>query len=249
MFELTISTCKAKSSDINFIVGKLRQPLKSLRGIMICEESDGRINLAIAVDKTKKDYALGIIFDAVSEAIIRSYKYDFFMRNIRLNSTSVALENAFIRALTMFDKQSDKTLIKKHLKPNSQIHLDSLYHFRLWELEKRWRDTAEIISQNSSYLLAQGSFIELMKFLIMTNDVETGEVHIKKEDNRIFACLKEGKELFAFDYKENEDSLVKVISELICLAPEKIVLYQDLDGSELSKYIFSLFDGKVSVVK
>lgn len=249
MFELTVSTCKAKSSDINFIVSRLRQPLKSMRGIMVCEESEGRVNLAIAVDKTKKDYALGIIFDAVSEAIIRSYKYDFFMKNICLTSSNIIAQNAFIRALTMFDKQSDKELIKKHLRPTGQINIDSLYHFKLWELDKRWSDTAEIVSQNSSYLLSQGSFVELMKFLIMTNEIETGEIHVKTEDNRIFACLKEGKELFTFDYKDNEDSLVKVISELICLAPEKIVLYQDLDGTELAKYIFSLFDGKVSVVK
>ena len=83
----------------------------------------------------------------------------------------------------------------------------------------------------------------------MTNEVETGEIHIKTQNNQIFACLKEGKEVFAFDYKDNDDSLVKILSELICLAPEKIVLYPDLDGSELSKYIFSLFDDRVLVVK
>ena len=249
MYELTVSTSKAKSSDINFLVNKLRQPLKTLRGIMVCEESDSRVNLAIAVDDNKKDYALGVIFDAVCEVIIRSYKYDFLKKNLQINIASPVTECAFIRALTMFDKQNDKQLIKKHLKPNGQILLDSLYHFRLWELEKRWKDTADIVSQNSSYLLAQGSFMELMRFLIMTNESETGEVHVKTQDNRIFACLKEGKELFTFDYKENDDNNIKVLSELICLAPEKIVLYQDLDGSELSKYIFSLFDGKVSVVK
>ena len=249
MFELTISTSKAKSSDINYIINKIRKPIKNMHGILVMEEYEGRSNLAIAVDKSKKDYVLGLIFDAISEAIIRSYKYDFLNENISLQVTSLVTRCAFIRALTMFDKQSDKDFIKKRLKPSGKICIDSLYHFRLWELEKKWKDIASLVSQNSNYLLAQGAFFDLMKFLILTNEVETGEIHIKTQNNQIFACLKEGKEVFAFDYKDNDDSLVKILSELICLAPEKIVLYPDLDGSELSKYIFSLFDDRVLVVK
>ncbi len=250
MFELTISTNSAKSSDITFLIKRLRPTIKSHHGIMVCEEFDKRVKLALAVSEDKKDVVLGAVFDAVAEVIIRSYKEQYLEKHLKLALSSSVTRATFIKALTMFDKAGDKALIKSKLEPCREILIDSLYNFRLWELEKRWQEICNLVSENSSYLIMSGSFMELMKFLILTSETEMGEVHVHYSPGSIWAVGESGNEIFKLSYKEKDDnSKIRVLTELISLAPEKIILHSDIVDSELTAYISSLFDGKVSVLK
>jgi len=249
MFEMTISTAKVKSKDISFIINKLRPAFKSMKGIMVCEEFDNRENLALAVNDDKKDLAISLIFDAVSEAIIRSYKEEFLLQNLKIKLPSKVTTYAFIKALVMFDKSNDKRLIKSKLVPCEEICIDSFYRFRLWDLEKRWQEVATLVTENSGYLLASGSFTQLMKFLILTNEAEFGELHLLSEEGQIRAQGTDSKEVFVVDYKNDDNSKINVISEIISLAPKKIVLHSKGVDLDLVNYITSLFEGKVSVLK
>lgn len=250
MFEITISTSKTKYKDIDFIFNLLKSKIKLIKGIIVSEEFDGRVKIAIAVPEDKKDYALGLIFDAISEAIIRDYKYEFLKNNIKIHSCEKVIESSFIKALSLYDKTTDKDFIKKELKPTSEILIDSFYHFRLWELEKRWKNVAELMSENASYLFMSGSFMDLMKFLVLSSDCEAGEVHIFKGEGNICCSEKDGKELFNMIYiDKDENSLINILSELISLAPEKIVIHKDLENSRIATEISNIFDGRVSLIK
>ncbi len=249
MFELTISTCKSKSGDISYILEKLRGPIKNMKGVLVCEEFDGRVKLALAVCDEKKDYLLSLVFDAISEAIIRDYKEEYLSKHLRLKINSKVTESAFIRALTMFDKSADKEIIKKSLTVSDEILIDSLYHFRLWELEKRWKEIAELVSENSGYLLMSGTFMELMKFLIVTSESEEAEIHLHQCGQNVYGENSQGKQVFSFKFENGENGILSVLSELIWLAPEKIVIHNDLNLSDVTDYILTLFDGKVSVMK
>lgn len=245
MFEMTLSEAKAKSKVITFIIGKLRGVVKNAKGIMVCEEYDQRICLAIAVRKDKKDFLLGVIFDAVCEAIIRFYKEDYLLSHIELKFADQVASAAFVKALTMFDKAGDKEIIRKHLLPCSELNIDSLYHFRLWELESRWADIARLVCDNSPYLSHQATFFELMRFLILTSETEVGEINLFFKGQQVIATGKDGSELFNKSYSSDDKSKISVVSELICLSPEKIVLFCDKFDCELKDFIASLFAGKV----
>jgi len=250
MFEITISTTKSKSADISFLIERLRPMVKNVKGIMVCEEFEGRSKLAIAIKKEKKVKCLPLIYDAVAEVIIKDYKEEFLRENLKLEMNNEVSKYAFIKALTMFDKSSDKLIIKKQLTGCEEIVIDSLYNFRLWELTKRWREIAELVSENSSYLIMSGTFLELMKFLILTNETIESEVHLHFQSGRVYGQTKEGKEVFKIAYsKQDDNGKIGVISELIAISPERIVLHSDIEDVELSNYILSLFDGKVSVLK
>lgn len=250
MFELTLSTSSTKSSDITFLIKRLRPTIKSHHGIMVCEEFDKRVKLALAVNEDKKEVVLGAVFDAVAEVIIRSYKEQYLKEHLKLGLTSSVTRATFIKALTMFDKSGDKALIKSKLEPCHEILIDSLYNFRLWELEKRWQEICNLVSENSNYLIMSGSFMELMRFLILTSETEIGEVHVHYSPGSVWVAGPDGKEIFRLSYKEKDDnSKIGVLTELISLAPEKIIVHSDVIDNELSSYISSLFDGKVSVLK
>lgn len=250
MFEITISTHKSRQKDISFIINRIRSQMKLFKGIMVCEEIDNRVNLALAVKKDKKEMVLAVVFDAVAEAIVRGYKEEFLFERLQSKMRDKVALTTFVKALTMFDKSSDKDIIKKQIDLSDNILIDSLYKFRLWELENRWGEIANLVADNSSYLLMSGTFMELMRFLIMSNESEFGLVHLHSRGGDIFAESKDGKEVFSFKYKEKDDnSKIKVISELITLAPEKIILHNDIQDEDLSKFLVSLFDGKISVIK
>lgn len=249
MFELTISTNKAKYKDIDFIFSLLKNKIKSAKGVIVSEEIDGRAKLAFAVPDDKKDYALSLAFDAISEAIIRDYKYEFLKRNLSLQTGNKIAESAFIKALSVYDKTSDKEFIKKCLKPSLEILIDSFYSFRLWELEKRWKNIADLMSENCAYICMSGSFSDLMKFLVMSNECEAGEVHICKGDGNIFCGDSSGKEFFNVIYEEGDNFVINILSELISLSPEKIIIHKELENTLVANEILNVFDGRVRVIK
>lgn len=248
MFEMTVSTSKARSKDISYIVGKLRSAVKSMKGIMVCEEFDGRTKLAIAVNEKKKDLMLSLIFDAVSEAIVRSYKEEFLIKNIKIVSRNKLVMSTLVKALTLFDKDSDKQLIKKQLAYCEELYIDSFYHFRLWELEERWGQICRLVEENSAYLYESNSLGELMKFLIATGETELDEIHLHAKRGSVGGFSSAGKEIFKLSYKKDETSKIDVVSKLIDNLPEKIIVYDEVDG-ELAQLLMSIFDGKVSLRK
>ena len=90
----------------------------------------------------------------------------------------------------------------------------------------------------------------MLRFLIMSNNILFGELHLHKGEKTIYAHGKDGKEVFSVSYKEKDNvSKIGVISEILSLSPEKIIIHNDIVDNELSSYIESLFDGRVSVLK
>lgn len=242
MFEMTVSTVKAKSADITFIIDKIRPNIKSLRGLMVCEELDGRTKLAVAVEESKRDYCLSLLFDAIAEAIIRGYKEEYLKQRIKLKVPAWAFES-FIKALVMFDKSVDKQIIYKKLHPARELNLDSLYNFRLWELTKHWQEICALVGENS-HLLSDGTFAELMRFLLLSGEAESGQVRVFSQGDSILGRAENGEELFRLANTKDEGLKSRLLGELISLAPERIVLEEGV-SPELCQLIDGLFDGKV----
>lgn len=250
MFEITVSTSKSRNKDIDFIRSFLKNKIKSQKGLMASEEIDGRTKLAIAVSNEKKDFVLSLLFDAIAEVIVRNYKYEFFKKNITLQTSNVVLESVFIKALSVYDKESDKDFIKKQLKPSDEILIDSFCQFRLWELEKRWRNIADLMTENATYMSVNSSLSDLMRFLVASCDCGVGEVHIRESDSIIFCEDLSKKELFNMIYDDSDVSAkINIINELISILPEKIIVHKELDGCALANEIVNVFGEKVVVLK
>ncbi len=246
MYEITVSTCKNRVNDIEFLMAKIRPEIKSLKGILTYAEIDSRPKLAFAVPDDKKDYFLSLLFDGISDVIIKSYKYEYFATHLNLHLNNKVTEIAFLKALAVFDKATDKQIIKKYIPLSGDILIDSLYNFRLWELEKRWDEVIKLVEENKGYLLLSGSFLDLMKFLLLSIEPEIDELHLFKGEACIYCQNKQGKELFNCAYLgEEEGKIITIISEIITLAPAKIILHFKEDCKELKNYIKNLFELKV----
>ena len=249
MFEITISSAKTKNKEISILIDKIRPKLKSLKAIMVCEDFDGRENLAIATKESNKELLLSLIFDAIGEVIIKTFKEQVLLENLKNKIQDEITLLTFVKALAMFDKVSDKEFIVSKLSPSKVINIDSLYYFRLWELTKRWVNVANLLSENSGYLMMCGAFNDLMKFLVATNDIEYGEVFLSLKNNMILAKGKDGTEVFNVSYNNDDNCKIKVVSELISLSPTKIILSKDFKDLDVTKYLEFLYEGRVSILK
>lgn len=249
MFEITISSAKSKSKDISFIIEKIKPRLKDFNCIMVCEEFDGRVNLALATNENNKDWFLSVVFDVVCEAIIRGYKEEIIKNNMIAHHFNNLTLASFVKALTMFDKMSDKEYIMSKIKPSKVINIDSLFYFQLWELEKRWKNIAELISENSAYLKMSGMLDELMKFLITTNEVEFGTLYLNMGNGNIYAFGEDKREIFSFKYCNDDNCKISVVSEIINLSPKRIIINKNFCDQEMVRYLEFLYDGKISILK
>lgn len=246
MWEFTLIYNKEKAFYLDFIFSRLEHQVKFVNGIIIKQNFGGRARVSLAVPKKQKDYFVLLLLELVSEVITLDYKFQFLEDNLGVSITNELTKVAFLKCLTVFDKQTDKDLIKKQLVFENELNIDSFYYFKLEELRKRWQDICSLVSENIEALKATNGISDLLKFLIKTCDINVDEVHVYKKNQDYFLLDKAEKPLPVMISGEDTHSQTKTLEELITLSPARIVLHGD--GKEpFFDYLSGLFDEKILI--
>lgn len=218
MFELTLSTTIDKQSYIQELFKKLSQEIKKDSGILTKHISGGRISLAIAIDSAKKEYYKTKILDYLLFIIIDDYKYNFYKEHLLVSCENL-IYNSFLKAISIFDAEIDKEIIKSELVLSGEILIDSFYYFKLQPLQERWRKTANIITQNN-ILSSTNSMIEILKYLtaVSDNQLFKADIVVGKTKTHISSFLGEK------HYSNNFGGYSDMLAEIVRLNPAKINL-------------------------
>ena len=247
MWEFTLNDINSKSAYINFLYNKLEAKVKFVGGIIIRQNTSSKISLSLAVPNKQKDYFVLLILELVSEIITQDYKYDYLESRLGAYIKNELTKSAFLKALTVFDKQTDKDLIKKELVLERELNINSFYNFKLYSLRNRWADICSAIEDNIGYLEKADAFGELLKFLIKTTQSCYDEVHLYKKHKNYLITDRLNKPIEVLEPPEDSGE-IKAIKELISLCPAKIVLHASGEKSEpFFDYIFNIFDDKVKM--
>ncbi|MBR2433686.1 MAG: hypothetical protein IKB21_03700, partial [Clostridia bacterium] len=91
----------------------------------------------------------------------------------------------FKKALISFDRETDRFLINKFLSFGQNLELESFFHFRLRALQEKWTELVGIANENSTYLLGEDSFVELLKFLVDNIEVAGDEMVVEIKHGHI----------------------------------------------------------------
>lgn len=249
MWEIIISTNKGHASSIDYIFNTLQEDVVAASGIIIKQFSCGRAKVSIAVKKEDKEYVKARLADAISETIVDCYKYEFLLNNLKLPLSNEVTKKALIKALTVFDKKTDKELIEEELVLKKELYIDSFYHFCLGELKNRWKDITDLISDNVNGLMLTDTFLDLLKFLIKTTEAEREEVYVTLGSGKIDILDDAMKSVLKENLMEDDVNIdVKVINELISLSPRKIILDESVKGRQtLLDFLLCIFEEKVEV--
>lgn len=209
MFELTLSTTVDKQSYIQELFKKIEEDVKNDSGILTKHISGGRIYLAIAVKKEKKEYYKSRILDLIFFVIIDDYKYNYFKEHLVVLEENLVYKS-FLKAISIFDAEIDKEIIKSQLDLSQEVLIDSFYYFKLQSLQERWARTSVIINQNN-VLSSKNSMIEILKYLtaVSDNQLIRADIIVGKSKTHILSFF--GDKCFVNDFYGYSDMLTEIV--------------------------------------
>lgn len=216
MFELTISTSLDKQSYITTLYKNLLPEIKNASGVVLKENNDGRTFFTIAVNKEHKDYFLSKIIDHIVFMIIDDYKFNFFKDRLIQENENV-IYDSFLKAISIFDADIDRNIILKQLELKDVVLIDSLYHFKLQELKRRWQKTVDIILINQ-ILKSENSMLEILKYLVAMSEsgIQKADVVISQKMLKLKHFDK------TKNFKNTFSGISSFFAEMIELNPAKI---------------------------
>ena len=263
---LKISTDERFASALRYIMRRLSTFTKGERISTYISQKGGRSELVIALasletDAGRKDEHSDVvavirklghtIVDSIADIIITDCKSHYIETSLKLPIDDEISKHAFIRALSNFDSEADKTIAKSLIRLTPVFLLDSFYQFMIDDLKVRWNEVCSLANENACYLVCAGTFRELLRFLISSLESRENEVHLFERANGIEVLtggLKPVKEVYV-----NEDlpQDIQVVSKLISIAPKKIYLHQDSGETQtpLINFIQGLFGGCIQVIR
>ena len=242
MFELTLSEKIDRQTQIAKIYKNLSKTVKVDGGVIVKHNRNGRSYLVLGVPDSKKEYYKAKILDEILSVILSSYKFNFFLERLP-NITSTILYLSFLKAISFFDTESDKEVLKKNIEFSGEILIDSLYYFKLQSLKAKWERTATIILQNS-ILSSSSSIIEVVRYLTTISNKGTicADIIIGKK-LMIIKGIKSKKV-----FKNNSNGMSNLLSEIVILNPLKInlkVAKSNKNSEILCGYLQNIFEEKI----
>ena len=219
--------------------------INKLRNIKKIEYHIEKQNNQISVNGDN-EFSRELILEILSETIINIYKTEFFNKNISLSYLPQQHKDALIKALVMFDVESDIYYVLTSIENFNTIILASFDEFLLSKIKRKWQEFVFITNLNGNYLLNYEVFVEFLKFLINSIQPKTRVVNLKSDLTKFLL----------FDEKNNlvtsrvdiEDEM-GLITNLVLLAPKNINIHCiDKVSDKTFKTLYYLFDKKIHLL-
>lgn len=229
------------------IYKKLKPQVDKSQGIII-KQIKKQISICLAVDYKFEKTIKQQILDIVSDQIILKYKFDILQQNIKIPIGNNASLSAFIKALVVFDRQTDKDIIKKNLVLQDKLNIDSFYYFRLSSLKARWRDIADVVNENIPLMLQNNSISELTRCFVSETAKDINELHLLVGSKKI--QIEINNELSDLEFDVSAEYLESLLTEIISISPQKIIVHGNIERvPELKASLDNFFDGNVYIIK
>jgi hypothetical protein len=188
------------------------------------------------------------LVNAMANVVITDCKHHYIETSLKLPIDDEISRHAFIRALSGFDRCQDLAIAKSLIKLTPDFLLDSFYTFSLDTLKTRWQEVCALANENACYLVCDGTFRELLRFLIRNLETTQPEVHLFECDGNVEIRDQQLRPINVYVNDELSPD-AKVVSQLISVAPKRIFLHQNISASPILEFIQNLFGNCVQVVQ
>ena len=201
--------------------------------------------LLFASDESIKNICKSKIKKCISTYIIDVYKYDYFINKILKNKTLVS--EAYIKALTLYDLETDMALINSSLELENQFFIDSFLRFKMGEVIRLWQELCDLIISNINYI-NRDIMIDVMRNFISTFTPSSITLKIMgKQEGFVLYKLENNNQ--PIKLKDNV-SAIDVINYTLLSNPNHIEIYGDNSQNfSVISLLKSLYDDKVVVME
>lgn len=194
----------------------------------------------------ENSFAKEFVLELISETIINIFKTEYFEKSINLGFLRPEQKDALVKALVLFDIDSDIYYTLLSIEKLDTIVVDAVNTFLLSKLKLKWAEFVTITNLNSDYLLNYDVFVEFLKFLINSIQPKTKVINLKC-DVRNFLFLDEKNSVITS--KVNIDDEMGLITNLVLLAPQNINIHCiDRVSNRTFKTLYYLFDKKINLL-
>ncbi|MDD4815879.1 MAG: hypothetical protein PHQ62_01900 [Clostridia bacterium] len=219
MWEFSITMDSEKSKIAKYIYAKLKPSVEEIKGVITSFEEMGKINIVLACKKLEKTRLCYHVSEVICYVVSTVLKEEFLDKNLKFPQKDKLELYTFKKALVSFDRETDRFLINKYLVLEENLILESFFHFKLQPLKEKWQELVKIANDNSTYLLSDDSFLELLKFLIDNIEFASDELNVVFQQEKFFVFDSNFKQIGDENSVFDEFALVNKILEL---SPRKI---------------------------
>jgi len=236
-----------RKNCIDYIKNILSLEKFSLPHIAKEKEKDGRHFLILTFDENIKETFLYRLKDLVAEVICLTYKYDFFLENLKLKIDNSELKLAFIKCLSIYDIEADKDYIFSLNLIDRVVCVDGIFNFMLKSLTDRWREVVKLTNLNFHSFKSKESQILFIKYLLNTQHSKVKDVVLNYQNGKLVILDTNNKNLNF--YSLVLDDKVSALFSLIWIHPEKILVNPSAEDSSVFSVVRTLFPEKLSLVQ
>ena len=200
--------------------------------------------LLFASDESIKGICQAKIKHCIATYIIDVYKYDYFKSKIRGNNNLVF--QAYIKALTLYDVDTDIALINGYFDVENQVFVDSLIKFRIGDIVRMWQELCDLITSNVNYL-NRDMMLDVMRQFISTFTISNDTIKIIIEHDN-FALYKIEQNVAPIKLKDTDEA-IDVVNYALISNPRNIEIYGDVNANfSMINLLKSLYKDKVKVI-
>lgn len=246
MREIALATGVKNREIIDFLHANITTKIDFCKTIITGYNDNNFRYLLFACDENFVEPCESILREIIVDYIESIYKVDYLKRKIRNPNSDTLTFNAYIKVLSVFDKSTDESALKKILNFNQTLFIDSFLEFRLAPLKSHWDSLANISSDNLS-LFSSGTFVDVIKFLLNTMDSLCYKVKVVCKDDIYNVYNMENKNANIKKVAVCHDSL-DLISNVLNSCPIYIDVYLNEDRNyEAVSFLSTVFSNRLKI--
>lgn len=260
MREIALVALLKNKKIIEYLYANVKAKIDFCKTILTCYNDNNFTYLLFACDEAFVSPCEEILTDIIIDYIESVYKVDYLTQKIKNPLCDKLTFSAYIKVLSLFDKDTDVTALKDILFFNQTIvcpagevksvtetlHIDSFLEFRLNPLKKHWDNLAELSSDNA-IMFNSGTFLDVTRFLVNTMDNLVYKIKVVVNGNHF--CIYNMKNKNAKIKKIAEcDDIVDFITKVLNSCPNYIDVYLNSSQEcEAVSFLSNIFSNRLKV--
>ena len=201
MREIALASQVENKEIVEFLHSNIQSKIDFCKTIVTNYSDNNFSYILFACEDSYFNACESVLKDIIIDYIESVYKINYLKKKISNPINNSLAFNAYIKVLSLFDKSTDESAIKKIILFNQTFFIDSFLEFRLTPLKKHWDNLAELSADNLT-LFNSGTFLDIIRFLINTMDNQVYKVKV----------ICNGEKFSVYDMK-NKNANIKKIAE------------------------------------
>lgn len=237
--------------EAQLFINSIYSTIKHYEGVATVLLTPNFFKVLVAVPKQNSNKIKLFLTEKIAESILLNYKKEYILSRLNFSLSQNTNMQVFLKALIVFDSDTDKEIIIQRLNFNNDLVVKSFVDFKLKFLKKKWLELVDLANDNAMYLVSEETFNELIKFLISNLEYRCYAVNIFSKKDCYMICDTQGNIINDFLIDKNivyDDN--NLLTSLIALNPEKIIMHCNSNTQEkVINKLFQYFSNRLEICK